>query len=194
MEKGEERMEKNFTPTQYFTFFIATDEYAIEILRVREIITYDFLTRVPKTPLWIKGVINLRGRVVPVIDLALKFGLAESKPTKWTCIVIVENYYEQEQTLLGIMVDYVNQVVDFSSDDIENVPDFGVKIKLNYLLGMGKVGKKFVLILDIVKILSEEELVIINQLPDSKTFIEPVEEIQENQEVENQQENNHNNN
>lgn len=146
---------------QYLTFFVAGEEYAVNILKVKEIVQYEALTSVPNTDPWIRGVTNLRGNVVPVIDLAVKFGLPESKVTKLTCVVIVEVVYEGESLTLGVMTDSVNQVVDFTKNDIEAPPPFGIRVRLEYLLGMGAMGKKFCLILDIDKVLSAEDLIAI---------------------------------
>ncbi|HEU4391218.1 MAG TPA: chemotaxis protein CheW [Blastocatellia bacterium] len=144
--------------SQYFTFFMAGEEYAIGILKVKEIIVYSELTRVPKTPPYVRGVINLRGSVVPVVDLAVKFGLPESPITNLTCIIIVEVDVEGEETVMGVIADSVNQVVDLMPDDIQPSPAFGTRVRVDYLLGMGKSGEKFVLILDIDKVLASGEL------------------------------------
>jgi purine-binding chemotaxis protein CheW len=144
--------------TQYLTFHLANEEYAVGILRVKEIIPYGALTKVPQTPPAIRGVINLRGSVVPVVDLALKFGLAASSVTTRTCIVIAEVNLDGEQTIMGIMADSVSQVIEFSTDDILPAPPFGTRVSMSFLSGMGKAGNKFVLILDIDKVLSAAEL------------------------------------
>lgn len=151
-------MVETHNQTQYFTFYLAGEEYAIAVLKVKEIIEYSEITRVPRTPQFIRGVINLRGSVVPVVDLAVKFGLPESLVTKWTCIVIVEVDLEGEQTVMGIMADSVNQVIDLLPEDIEMPPSFGTRVHIDYLSGMAKTGKKFVLILDIDRVLSTNEL------------------------------------
>ena len=144
--------------TQYLSFYLAGEEYALGILKVREIIEYDTLTSVPRTPPFIRGVINLRGSVVPVIDLAIKFGLPESVITKWTCIVIVEIDFEGEQIVMGLLADSISQVIDLPPEEIEEPPSFGTTVDVDYLLGMGRSGKKFVLILDIDRVLSSKEL------------------------------------
>jgi purine-binding chemotaxis protein CheW len=142
---------------QYLTFLLAGEEYAIGILKVKEIIEYDTVTTVPKTPRWVRGVINLRGAVVPVVDLGLKFGLEERPVTKTTCIVIVEGQLEGQSTLMGVMADAVSQVMDIAAGDVQEVPAFGTRIKVDYLQGMAQLGKKFVLLLDIDKVLSADE-------------------------------------
>ncbi len=144
--------------SQYLTFIIADEEYAVSIIRVKEIIQYDTLTKVPKTPRWIRGVINLRGGVVPVVDLAVKFGLPETVITSSACIVITEAEIHGELCVMGVLADAVSQVIELKPEDIEPTPAFGTRINVDYLVGMGKSGKKFVLMLDIDKVLSAEEL------------------------------------
>lgn len=143
---------------QYLTFFVASEEYAVNILKVKEIIEYDTVTTVPNTAPWIRGVTNLRGNVVPVIDLAVKFGLPASKASKLSCIVITEVSYEGDRLTMGVMADAVNQVLEFSANEIETPPPFGTRLRIEFLLGMGRMGKKFCLILDIDKVLSADEL------------------------------------
>ena len=149
---------------QYLTFLLAGEEYAIGILKVKEIIEYDTVTVVPQTPRWIRGVINLRGSVVPVVDLAVKFGLEERTVTRTTCIVILEGQLENQNTTMGIVADSVNQVVDLTADDIREVPEFGTRVQVNYLLGMAQMGKKFALLLDVDKVLSTEELLNLHEV------------------------------
>ena len=144
---------------QYLTFFVAGEEYAVSILKVKEIIEYDTVTVVPNTAPWIRGVTNLRGNVVPVIDLAVKFGLPASQASKYSCIVITEVSYDSEKLTLGVMTDSVSQVLDFVENQIETPPPFGTRVRIEFLLGMGRMGKKFCLILDIDKVLSADELV-----------------------------------
>lgn len=143
---------------QYLTFSLSGGEYAIAVLRVREIIEHESVTRVPSTPAFVRGVINLRGSVVPVVDLARKFGLAESPVTKRTCIVIVEAESGGDRVVMGVLADAVNQVVEFSSAEIETTPSFGAPIRVDFLKGLGKLGDAFVLILDTDRVLSTEEL------------------------------------
>lgn len=145
--------------TQYLTFHLAGEEYAIGILRVKEIIPYGTLTKVPHTPASIRGVINLRGSVVPVIDMACKFGLAAGPVTDRTCIVIVEVYGDEESTVMGIMADSVNQVIEFAPESILSTPPFGTRVSMDFLRGLSTAGNKFVLILDIDKALCGTELI-----------------------------------
>src|ERR1700747_2639096 len=149
---------------QYLTFMIGAEEYAVSLLKVKEIIEYDTVTEVPKTPEWVRGVINLRGSVVPVIDLAVKFRQSPSVAGKLTCIVITEVECEGEATVMGVMADSVRQVIDLKPQEIEEPPSFGTRVKVDYLLGMARAGKKFCLILDTEKVLSTDELL---ELPDS---------------------------
>jgi purine-binding chemotaxis protein CheW len=149
---------------QYLTFTLAGEEYAIGIRRVKEIIEYETVTKVPKVPEWIHGVINLRGNVVAVVDLAKRFGLLPTPITKTTCIVIVEVQLDSEQTVMGVMADAVSEVIDLLPDDIEESPAFGTRIRLEFLLGMAKQGKKFALILDIDRVLSSNELLTVAEL------------------------------
>ena len=152
----------------------AEEEYAIGILRVREILEYDTVTKVPTTPRSIRGVINLRGRVVPVVDLTTKFGLPESVITKRTCIVVVEVDLEGERTVMGVLADAVSQVIDLPGEAIEPPPHFGTRVRVDCLLGMGRAGRKFVLLLDIDKVLSPEELAVAETTADAAT---PVGEV-----------------
>jgi purine-binding chemotaxis protein CheW len=154
-------MKSSATPeqqSQVLTFFMDGEEYAVSILRVKEIIRYETVTRVPSAPRWIRGVHNLRGVVVPVVDLAAKFGLRDSPLTPHTCVVIVEVDLEGEHTLMGVMADAVSQVMELHPQDIREPPAFGTRVRVEYITGMGAAGKKFVLILDIDRVLSAAEL------------------------------------
>lgn len=150
--------ENSFDHTQYLTFHLAGEEYAVGILQIREIITYGTLTKVPHTPPSIRGVINLRGNVVPVVDLGRKFGLTASPVTDRTCIVIVEANINENRTVTGVIADSVSQVISMSDNDILPAPAFGTRVRIDFLRGMGKSGDKFVLVLDIDKVLSADDL------------------------------------
>ena len=143
---------------QYLTFFLVNEECAISILKVREIIEYDTITTVPKMAPWMRGVINLRGSVVPVVDLAAKFEMEQKPVGKTTCIVIVEAQFEDHPIIVGLIVDAVSQVMELSHDDIRPVPDFGTSVNMDYLIGMAQSGRKFALLLDVDKVLTTEEL------------------------------------
>ena len=168
-----EAVKQTTDQAQYLGFTIADEEYAIGILRVKEILEYDTMTRVPGTPPSIRGVINLRGSVVPVVDLALKLGLPESPITKRTCIVVVEVDLDGERTVMGVMADAVSQVMDLGSADIEPPPAFGTRVHMDHLLGMGKAGKKFILLLDIDRILSVNELMEMTKLQELPPGVAP---------------------
>ncbi len=133
---------------QHLGFFVGGEEYAVDLLRVKEIIQYAPVTRVPAMPPAVRGVINLRGRVVPVIDLALHFGGAETPITRWTCIVMLDLAVSDEQGVVGILVDSVTKVIELSAGDIEPPPAFGTRARIDFLRGMGKVDTRFILILD----------------------------------------------
>lgn len=143
---------------QYLTFILSDEEYAINILRVKEIIGYDTVTTVPKTLQWIRGVINLRGNVVPVVDLAVRFGLEAEPVTKTSCIIILEWQLENRDTMMGVVADSVSQVIDISARDVQSVPAFGTCITVDYLQGMVQQGKKFAMLLNIDKVLSADEI------------------------------------
>jgi purine-binding chemotaxis protein CheW len=145
---------------QYLTFLTAGEEYAIAIVKVREIIEYEAVTTVPNTPVWIRGVTNLRGKVVPVVDLAVKFGMPAAGISKFSCIIITEVMFH---LTMGVLADSVSQVIELSADEIEATPPFGTRVKTEYLLGMGALGKKFCLILDIDKVLSADELLAVTE-------------------------------
>lgn len=150
---------------QYLTFHLGDEEYAVGILQVREIIEYGIVTRVPTTPPFIRGVINVRGSVVPVIDLAVKFGLTPNPVTRRSCILLIEVDIAGEPTVMGVVADAVSQVVDLLPGDIEPAPAFGTKVHVDYLLGMVKLGDKFALVLDIDRILSTDELLQVSEVP-----------------------------
>jgi Chemotaxis signal transduction protein len=149
--------ESDFDHTQYLTFRLAGEEYAVGILHVREIITYGTLTKVPHTPPSIRGVINLRGNVVPVVDLGVKFGLTTSPVTDRTCIIIVETDINESRTVMGVIADSVSQVISMPEDNILPPPAFGTRVRVDFLHGMGQSGDKFVLVLDIEKVLSADD-------------------------------------
>ena len=141
---------------QYLTFLLASEEYAVDVLSVKEIIEYGDVTKVPGTPVHVRGVINLRGSVVPVVDLAVKLGREESPLSRRSCIVIVETSLQGERVVTGVVADAVNQVIEFSPDDIEPPPAFGTGVRLHYLDGIAKTGSSFVLVLNMDSVLSDE--------------------------------------
>ena len=145
-------------PGKYLTFALGEEEYALPVLRVREIIKMMEITQVPKVPPHVKGVINLRGKVVSVVDLRLKFGLPEVEYTQRTCIIVVQVRLESVQLLMGMVVDGVSEVLNLAAGDIENTPDFGGGVVTPYLLGMAKSKGKVKILLDIDQVLSSQEL------------------------------------
>ena len=146
------------TPSQYLTFSLGGEMFAVGILNVKEIIEYGHLTEIPMMPAFIRGVINLRGSVVPVIDLSARFGSKPTEVSRRTCIVIVEVDDAEMRHDIGIMVDAVSEVLDIPASEIEPPPSFGAKIRADFIFGMGKVAGKFVIILNINKVLSVEEI------------------------------------
>jgi purine-binding chemotaxis protein CheW len=142
----------------YLTFFIRGEEYAAPILRVKEIIEFETVTRVPSTPAHVRGVINLRGAVLPVIDLAAKFGHGESAATRTTCIVVVETRVDGETLVVGLIADSVSEVVEIADEQIEEPPAFGTGVRVDFLAGMGKLDHKLVLVLDIDRVMSPVEI------------------------------------
>ena len=143
---------------KYLTFDLADEEYGLEILRVREIIGMMEITPVPRTPDFVLGVINLRGKVIPVADLRLKFGLPFKEPDDRTCVIVVEVQSEGETVQMGIVVDRVNEVVDVKASEVEPTPSFGVALDTAFILGMAKVGDKVKILLDIDKVLTASEV------------------------------------
>jgi purine-binding chemotaxis protein CheW len=155
---------------QYLTFQLSGEMFALAILNVKEIIEYGNLTEIPMMPSFIRGVINLRGAVVPVIDLTVSFGGQRSEVGKRTCIVIVEMRSGEEERAsqdIGIIVDAVSEVLEIPKENIEPPPSFGAKIRADFIAGMGKVADKFVIILNIDRVLSAEELTKLSQVAGS---------------------------
>src|ERR1043165_7830811 len=143
---------------KYLTFHLANEEFGIRVLKVREIMGIQEITAVPQTPAHIKGVINLRGKVVPVIDLRLKFGLSAAEYTQRTCIIVTQVQGESGSMMMGIVVDGVSEVLNLTASEIEDTPDFGESVSGGYLLGMAKVKNRVKILLDIDKVLSTQEL------------------------------------
>ena len=155
-------------PEQYLTFSLHGEMFAVGILNVKEIIEYGNLTEIPMMPTFIRGVINLRGSVVPVIDLSCRFGNQVTEISKRTCIVIVEVQDGEFRHDIGIMVDAVSEVIEIPAGEIEPPPSFGAKIRADFIHGMGKVAGKFVIILNIVKVLSVDEIAMLARVAGSE--------------------------
>ena len=144
--------------TQYLTFSLGEEDFALEIARVREVLDYTTITKVPRMPEFLRGVINLRGNVVPVTDLRLKLGMPATERTVNTCIVIVEIDIDGEQMHMGVLTDSVQEVLDLDPGQIEPAPRLGTKLNTEFIRGMGKRDDRFMIILDIDKVLSSDEL------------------------------------
>lgn len=144
--------------TQYLTFMLGGETFAVGILAIKEIIEYPVLTSVPMMPNCVRGVINLRGSVVTVMDLSVRFGKPTTEVTKRTCIVIIEVKNGDERQTIGVVVDAVNAVLDFPSADIAPPPSFGARIRSDFIAGMAKANGKFVILLDIDRVFSIEEI------------------------------------
>jgi len=144
--------------TQYLTFTLAEEVYAVDVGRVREILELTTITKVPQTPSFMRGVINLRGSVVPVIDLRLKFGMTSTEQTVNTCIIVVEVQTDEEMLVLGSLADSVQEVIEMEPAQIEAAPHIGTQLNTDFIKGMGKHDGRFVMILNIDNIFSSHEL------------------------------------
>ena len=140
---------------KYLSFFLASEEYGVEILKVQEIIGRMPITPVPLTSRYIRGVINLRGKIHPIMDLKVKFGMDESRMTDETCIIVIKT----SSMMMGILVDKVSEVINVASNDIEDTPSFGADINPEYLLGVGKTGGRVRLLLDIEKVITTSDFI-----------------------------------
>jgi purine-binding chemotaxis protein CheW len=147
--------------TQYLTFKLDHEVFALDITKVREVLDFTTITKVPRTPEFMRGVINLRGSVVPVVDLRLKFGMSKTGQTVNTCIIITEVTVDGDITVLGALADSVQEVMDLGTDQIEPAPKIGTKLRTEFIKGMGKQNDHFVIILDIDKVFSTDELVLV---------------------------------
>ena len=143
---------------QYLTFKMEEETFALDVGKVREILDYTNITKVPRTPDFMKGVINLRGSVVPVVDMRLKFNMPAQERTVDTCIIVVEITIEDEQTVLGALVDSVQEVFELEPAQVEPAPRIGTKLNTDFILGMGRRDERFVIILDIDRVFSIAEL------------------------------------
>ena len=152
---------KTLEGKKFLTFLMANEKYGLEILKVREIIGIMDVTPVPTTPAFVRGVINLRGKVIPVVDLRLKFGMDAKEDTQRTCIIVVHLTRESQEMIMGIIVDEVSEVLDIDQDQIEPPPSFGADIRTDFILGMGKVNQRVVTMLDIDRVLSEREIALV---------------------------------
>ena len=149
---------------KYLTFALAGEEYGISILKVKEIIGMMSVTHVPQTPDFVKGVINLRGKVIPVVDLRLRFALEAAAYTERTCIIVVEVAGASGHVMMGIVVDAVSEVLNIRGADIENTPAFGVRLNTDFILGLAKAAGGIKILLDIDRVLNIEDLTVIRQM------------------------------
>ena len=149
--------------TQYLTFKLEEEIFALDISKVREVLDFTPITKVPRTPEFMRGVINLRGNVVPVVDMRLKFGMTKTENTVNTCIIIVEIHLDGETTVLGALADGVQEVIELGAGQIEPAPKIGTKLKTDFIEGMGKRDEGFIIILDIDRVFSTEELALVQE-------------------------------
>ncbi len=149
---------------KYLTFRLGGEEYGLEILKVQEIIGIMDVTNVPRTPDFVRGVINLRGQVIPVVELRVKFGLPTEEDTERTCIIVVQVGDETDRVTMGILVDEVSEVLDVTGDQIEPAPSFGASVDTDFILGMGKVGETVVALLDADRVLSDGEIGMVGEI------------------------------
>ena len=166
MRKGEDSSRATQVRTvqggKFLTFLMANEKYGLEILKVREIIGMMDVTPVPTTPVFVRGVINLRGKIIPVIDLRVKFGMETKEDKERTCIIVVHLTRTVQEMTMGIIVDDVSDVLDITQDQIEPPPVFGANIRTDFILGMGKVDRKVVTMLDIDRVLTEQEIALVD--------------------------------
>lgn len=148
---------------KHLTFELGPEIYGIEILKVQEIIGIMSITHVPRTPTYVRGVINLRGRVIPVVELRKKFQMEAVQDTERTCIIVVQVKGINDAITMGILVDEVSEVVNIASDQIEPAPVFGTKVNTDFILAMGKIGDKVVILLDVDKVLTIDEMETLQQ-------------------------------
>ena len=156
-------MAEELQTTQYLTFTLADEVFAVDVARVREILEMPSITKVPQVPDFMLGVINLRGCVVPVIDLRQKFGMQETAQTVNTCIIIVEINLDGETTVLGALADAVQEVIELGTVQIEPAPKIGTRLKTDFIQGMGKRDEGFIIILDIDRVFSADELSLVHE-------------------------------
>ena len=148
---------------KYLTFRLSDEEYGVSIFKIKEIIGMMAITFIPRTPPFVKGVLNLRGKVIPVIDLRLKFGMESMDYNERTCIIVVEILGQGGSLLMGVVVDTVSEVLNIKVNEIEETPSFGTKLETDYILGMAKMNGGVKILLDIDKVLSAEELEILDK-------------------------------
>ncbi len=172
---------KTMTGSRYLSFVLDEEEYCIDILKIKEIMGMTDITKIPQTPNFIKGVINLRGQIIPIIDLRIKFDLKSRDYTERTCIIVVEIPFEDQITLMGLIVDKIQEVINIPVEKISNVPYINTKIKSEYIEGIAEAEESIKIILNITKVLTQEEFILINKLEDKniKADKKPVKDVKE---------------
>ncbi len=147
---------------KYLTFYVANEEYGLEILKVREIIGLMDITAVPKTPNFVRGVINLRGKVIPVVELRSKFNIQSTEDTDQTCIIVVDVTFDNSTLQIGVLVDSVSEVLDITGDDIEDTPSFGTNLQTDFIRGMAKAKGSVKILLNIESVLTGSDMSLFN--------------------------------
>src|SRR5579863_2074495 len=157
---------------QYLTFKLGNEVFATDVAKVREVLDLTSITAIPRTPPFMRGVINLRGSVVPVVDLRLCFDMSKTESTRNTCIVVVEVLLDNESTIIGALADSVEEVIDLEPEQIQPAPRIGTQIRTEFIKGMGKRDAQFIMILDIDKVFSAEELATVRGQEPNRTLVE----------------------
>lgn len=151
-------MKEEMITNQYLTFNVEKEHYAINVSNIREVLEFQSVSKIPRMPAYMRGIINLRGNVVPVIDLKMKFGLGETEKKIDTSVIVTEIKLDDGEIVMGLLTDSVSEVVDIEADQIEPAPNIGTAIDSSFIQGMGKKGDEFIILLDINKVLSSDEL------------------------------------
>ncbi|HEY9766334.1 MAG TPA: chemotaxis protein CheW [Chroococcales cyanobacterium] len=163
--------EETLGTSEYFSFTLGEEEFALEITKVREVLDYTTIFKIPRMPEFIRGVINLRGDVVPVVDLRLKLGMSPIEKTLNTCIVIVEVGMDDETIVMGVLVDSVQEVFTLDAGQIKPAPKLGTKLNTEFIRGMGKRGEKFLILLDINRVFTSKELEMVSQTTEENSAL-----------------------
>lgn len=169
---------------QYLTFRLGNEIFATEVAKVREVLDFTTITQIPRTPDFMTGVINLRGSVVPVVDLRLCFEMSKTEKTRNTCIVVVEILLDNESIIIGALADSVEEVIDLGAEQIEPAPKIGTHIRTDFIKGMGKRDAEFIMILDIDRVFSAEELTAVRVDVSNKLDVPNTQDVQNKQLVE----------
>jgi purine-binding chemotaxis protein CheW len=157
---------------QYLTFKLGNEVFGIDVAKVREVLDFTNITEIPRTPEFMSGVINLRGSVVPVVDLRLCFHMSKTERTRNTCIIVVEVLLDGESTVIGALADSVEEVIDLEPDQIQPAPKIGTQIHTDFIKGMGKRDSQFIMILEIDRVFSAEELGAVQSAEGSVALVE----------------------